>query len=363
MFPRLTNKQRTSENILYALLWICILLIPLLNAELTSQSYFYIDDVLTAWLKIAPFFLIFMVHNRYIAPPFLKSKRYGRYSIVTIGFILAVYVLVDILQENVFRYLPLERSSDGVKMTLTDISIASNMLFGLFMCSAHMGIKLIYKSMRDDQLMETLKHQKLQVEMDYLKYQVNPHFFMNTLNNIHALIDIDSESAKGAVIELSKMMRYVLYESSSDSIPLSRDFNFVENYIELMKIRYDGSVTVKMVKPEVTPEEAKLPPLLLIVFIENAFKHGVRAVGESFIDINISISGVGQRRELKMTVVNSLSNFDDRDHKRGIGLLNVRKRLELLYEKSFSLTAQHRESDYYVELKIPIFYAKNSDNR
>lgn len=362
MFSRLTNKQRTSENILYALVWICILLIPALNAELTSQSYFYFDDVLTAWLKIAPFFLIFMIHNRYIAPPFMRSKRYGLYSIVTICFTLAIYVLVDLLQDHLFIHLPLERSSDGVKMTLTDISIGWNMVFGLFMCSAHMGIKLIYKSMRDDQLMEALKHQTLQVEMDYLKYQVNPHFFMNTLNNIHALIDIDAESAKGAIIELSKMMRYVLYESSSDSISLSQDLNFVRNYIELMKIRYDGSVDVAVDLPSDIPNSAKLPPLLLIVFIENAFKHGIRAVGESFIRVKVEFCGAESRRELRLEVVNSVAQRDD-SHKSGIGLLNVRKRLELLYEEHFSLLAQQRESDYYVELKIPITYVKSTINR
>lgn len=93
-----------------------------------------------------------------------------------------------------------------------------NVVLGFFMTGANTGIKLIYQSMRDEQQMEELKRQNLEAEMDYLKYQINPHFFMNTLNNIHALIDIDTEYAKSAVIELSKMMRYVLYESGHEII-------------------------------------------------------------------------------------------------------------------------------------------------
>lgn len=93
------------------------------------------------------------------------------------------------------------------------------------MTGLNMGIKLLYRSLRDEQQMEELKRQNLQAEMDYLRYQINPHFFMNTLNNIHALIDIDTEYAKSAVIELSKMMRYVLYESGSETISLKKTSN------------------------------------------------------------------------------------------------------------------------------------------
>ena len=112
------------------------------------------------------------------------------------------------------------------------------------MTGLNMGIKLLYRSLRDEQQMEELKRQNLQAEMDYLRYQINPHFFMNTLNNIHALIDIDTEYAKSAVIELSKMMRYVLYESGSETISLKKDIQFIENYIELMRIRYDSSIDI-----------------------------------------------------------------------------------------------------------------------
>ena len=113
----------------------------------------------------------------------------------------------------------------------------------------------VQETLRDEQQMEELKRQNLQAEMDYLRYQINPHFFMNTLNNIHALIDIDTEYAKSAVIELSKMMRYVLYESGSETISLKKDIQFIENYIELMRIRYDSSIDICLDYPATIPNK------------------------------------------------------------------------------------------------------------
>ena len=122
---------------------------------------------------------------------------------------------------------------------------------------------------------ERLKNENLTTRYNMLVGQINPHFFMNTLNNIHALIDIDTEYAKSAVIELSKMMRYVLYESGSETISLKKDIQFIENYIELMRIRYDSSIDICLDYPATIPNKVAIPPLLLIVFVENAFKHGV----------------------------------------------------------------------------------------
>ena len=96
--------------------------------------------------------------------------------------------------------------------------------------------------LRDEQQMEELKRQNLQAEMDYLRYQINPHFFMNTLNNIHALVDIDPERAKTTIVELSKMMRYILYEGSNRLIPLPREVQFLNNYVQLMRLRYTDKV-------------------------------------------------------------------------------------------------------------------------
>ena len=144
--------------------------------------------------------------------------------------IISVFWLVNIYEEHLTdRFLPHgdpEAFDAYRKASFSNLEMYWNVVLRFFMTGANTGIKLIYQSMRDEQQMEELKRQNLEAEMDYLKYQINPHFFMNTLNNIHALIDIDTEYAKNAVIELSKMMRYVCYESGREIISLNRDIQF-----------------------------------------------------------------------------------------------------------------------------------------
>ena len=117
--------------------------------------------------------------------------------------------------------------------------------------------------MRDEEALKELEHQHLQSELQYLKYQINPHFFMNTLNNIHALVDMDAGKAKRTIVELSKLMRYVLYEASNRTILLSREIQFLDNYIALMKLRYTGRVRIECCMPDEVPE-VQIPPLLFL---------------------------------------------------------------------------------------------------
>ena len=213
--------------------------------------------------------------------------------------------------------------------------------------------------MRDEQRMVELERQSLQAEMDYLKYQINPHFFMNTLNNIHAMIDIDSEAAKSTVIELSKMMRYVLYDSENAHTNLVQEVQFMENYISLMRIRYMSDVDVHFDVQNPLPATAKVPPLLMIVFVENAFKHGVSYDEPSYVHIDLhcengnAIFQVRNSRHKELKV-----------QKGGIGLENVSKRLELLFGKSYKLDIDDsQELEYRVKLSIPMTYDKVYSNR
>lgn len=350
------DKQRTSENLLYILLWSAIFLVPALNSTMTSRDRIYIEEVLAAWFKISPFFAVYLVNNNYFAPHLLFKQRYWQYITSAFIFSLLIFIGVDYIQENMMsNFLArsiIDELVDGV-ITITDLNIFWNVVLAMLMCAANDGLKLIYKSMRDDQMMEALKRHNLQVEMDYLKYQINPHFFMNTLNNIHALIDIEPDSAKSAVIELSKMMRYVLYESGSASISLSNDLKFIFNYIELMRIRYEDSIRIHFNPADDLPQEAAIPPLMLIVFIENAFKHGVGVSGSDyFIDIDIKY----EASKLHYRVTNSLPKRVVAKSS-GIGLINLRKRLELIYTNKFTMDCGVQNGEYVASLIIPIHNA------
>ena len=347
------KKQKIGENLLYVMVWLAILLVPILNSKMMSEVHVSLSNILIAWQQIAPYLFIFIIHNAFIVR-YVKRHQYMRYVVVDVLFISAVFYGVDILDSILGDFATPEHLISAKHASFTDLPVYWNIVLGLFMTCANTAIKMMYQSLRDEQAMEELKRQNLQAEMDYLKYQINPHFFMNTLNNIHALIDIDTEYAKNAVIELSKMMRYVLYESGREIISLNRDIQFVQNYIGLMRIRYTDAVDIRVEYPHDLPPQVSIPPLLLIVFVENAFKHGVSYSKPSFIHMRIDYAD----GKVVSTISNSLHTPQAEKHNAGIGLENVRKRLSLIYgPKNYSLDIGETNETYTVKLVIPTLHA------
>ena len=174
---------------------------------------------------------------------------------------------------------------------------------------------------------------------------------MNTLNNIYAMIEFDSEMAKASIMELSRMLRHVLYDSSEQHTTLDKEVEFIHNYIELMRIRYIDEVKVTFNTPDIAQcRKISIPPLLIIVLVENAFKHGISYNSESFITINITADD----NELTCVVANSRHHTPASPHS-GIGINNITKRLDLLFGKRYSLTTDESDSSVYIiELIIPI---------
>lgn len=399
-----SNKMAIGENLLYFLVWTVAILVPILNAKMMSEEHVYFVNILTAWLKILPYGIIFLLNNLIFAPKLLLRKHYAAYYLVSILYLVALFYSIE-YYETTMRHSPFADSDLYIvhgRASFTDLAWYWNVLLGLFLQNTNNGIKIMFKSMSDEQKMVSLERQSLQAEMDYLKYQINPHFFMNTLNNIHALIDIDTEAAKETVIELSKMMRYVLYDSENAETSILNDIRFVENYIGLMRIRYTDDVDIRLDVEGTVPPEAKIPPLLLIVFVENAFKHGVSYNSPSYVHIAISCDGntasctvtnsrhdhtaahdlqemaaadthvetdtkassrtarrgrktrVGRSGGNRLSGVNAAS---DSGKSSGMGLYNVRKRLDLLFGSNYTLKIDDSHEDRYeVKLTIPIKY-------
>ena len=218
----------------------------------------------------------------------------------------------------------------------------------LLMFGANLGIKVYFRSREDRQRLAELEKQNLEQQLEYLRYQINPHFFMNTLNNIHALVDIDPEKAKDTILELSKMMRYVLYEGNKQGVPLSRELDFIRHYVALMQLRYTDKVRISVLLPGEVPDR-QVPPLMLITFIENAFKHGVSYQKESFIEVKIDVKD----DQLLFSCRNSKADKSN-EEKGGVGLTNVRERLNLLYRNDYTLRIDDTSDIYTVQLIIPI---------
>jgi LytS/YehU family sensor histidine kinase len=219
----------------------------------------------------------------------------------------------------------------------------------IMMLGMNLGIKLYFRQQGDRKKMKELERQNLEQQLEYLKYQINPHFFMNTLNNIHALVDIEPEKAKHTILELSKMMRFVLYEGNKQAVPLDREIAFLQNYITLMKLRYTDKVRINIETPNQLPNK-EVPPLMFITFVENAFKHGVSYRQESFIDISLAVV---EGDKLAFTCRNSRIPASEDNHG-GVGLKNVKQRLDLIYGNDYTLDIRDLEDEYDVRLIIPL---------
>ena len=343
------SKQALTEGLLYFCVWTFVFLVPIFSGSIFRSDPFEWRRIQTAWSIISPYFLLFSIHNWWIAKRFLLTRQYLTYAVLTVVTVVAIFTAVDFYH----HILGIDIGQPDVRMealVFSHLPLPINLLLGIFMCGLNSGIKMIYKSVRDDQVMGDMRHNMMQAELDYLKYQINPHFFMNTLNNIHALIDIDSEAAKDTVIELSKMMRYVLYDSEQDSISLDKEIQFLQHYIQLMRLRYSDSVEIVVDVPESSHSQVKIPPLIFIVFVENAFKHGISYNSRSYIHISIEVSAEGDR--VHYSVSNSKNPSKWNTHG-GIGLDNVRKRLDLLFPKRYQLEIENTAHHYSVELNIP----------
>ena len=221
----------------------------------------------------------------------------------------------------------------------------------VLMLGMNLGIKFYFRQRTNEQKLDELERQNLEHQLAYLRYQVNPHFLMNTLNNIHALIDIDAESAQASVVELSRLLRYALYDAERPTVSLQKEVDFVGNYIALMRIRLGDQVEVRFDVPSPVPS-GNVPPLLFASFVENAFKHGVSYQQPSFVHIAIAAA------EGRLVFSCANSRFADvkptDDGAGGLGLRNVRQRLDLLFPGNYWLDFQETSDTYAVRLDIPL---------
>ena len=346
------RKQVIGENALYFCVWLGVFLVPFMNAGLMSETL-RVDAILVSWLKIIPFYLLFVLNTfllfRYLHRKYLYWLYYTLVTLVIVGS----FSLLEVYERSDAAFaISLGMAGQSVKVQHVSLSVFpwwGNMIAAVLMLVANNLIYTFYRTMQKEEDAERLQRQNIQAEMYYLKHQINPHFLMNTLNNIHALVDIDGEVAKQAIIQLSDMMRYVVYETGDNSISLREDMQFVKNYVELMRIRYTEDVNISFTYQQQLHGRVDVPPLIFIVFVENAFKHGVSYNATSYINIDIKCEDgfVVGRFE------NSLGEKRN-NAKPGIGLENVCKRLDLIYGNDYDLQIDENDSSYCVTLKIPM---------
>lgn len=380
-----------KEHTIYTAIWAMLYASPVINIYTrmagNPRITFSWTEILHAWEYTSTWLVMFAIHNFLLLPLLLRKRKTGTYLCLSFLILLTgmfitylnrpmhknqyktrmeaewkadslAYERVAAVRlgdgrycspQNPMRRKPLDyQPIDPLPMLGPGELVA--FFGGLLLMGMNLGVKLYFMSQRDRERQKIIDQRNLEQQMEYLKYQVNPHFFMNTLNNIHALVDIDPERAKTTIVELSKMMRHILYEGSKKLIPLTREVEFLNLYVQLMRLRYTRKVHINVDVPPQLPE-LKLPPLMLIIFVENAFKHGISYREESFIDIKLRV----ENKRLLFSCCNSKPTQVQRtNEKGGMGLQNVRQRLELLYDDDYTLDINDGEKTYEVKLDIPM---------
>ena len=379
-------KQSRLENIIYLAVWGLLFAAPLLSLYVRTVSDTNIEfnwtEVFIVWRHFAVYLLLFLVHNFLLAPLLVhRQKRILYFSLVTVLLVAFVaYRYNSRPDRNDHHMPPMEKplpppSTKAGEMMgkkppfrhhpppfrrdMKEHDVPPPFFFIgeheimaivvlLLMFGANLGIKNYIRSRDDRKRLVELEKQNLEQQLEYLRYQINPHFFMNTLNNIHALVDFDPAKAQDTIVELSKMMRFVLYEGNKQSVPLSRELDFIRHYVTLMQLRYTDKVKITLDLPQETPER-QIPPLVLVTFIENAFKHGVSYQRESFIEVQVTV----EDETMHFSCHNSKADHPN-EEKGGVGLANVRKRLDLIYGERYRLSIKDKSDAYHVELYMPL---------
>ncbi|MBQ5895990.1 MAG: histidine kinase [Bacteroidaceae bacterium] len=364
-------KKRTVEYVIYLLFWSVLLLSPLLGAfmkyAIQGDDAFLptTEELLSFWKFLLPAIILFFINNN-ILMPFLLNKERGRHLVLYLlcAIVVSVIVFVAFPVDNPslpvasnIEQLPqsLPKGEQKVWMFFSD-SRNVRILLSLFALVFNICVRLFFFTIRRDESIKELEKEKLRSELEYLKYQINPHFFMNSLNNIHALIDIDKVKAQKTVVELSNMMRYVLYDKSSTFVSMEKEVKFLGSYIDLMRLRYTDKLEIKT-DFSTEPQGIYVPSLLFMQFLENAFKHGVTYKKKSLIEVSLKADeAVGNVIFICRNTLPESPNTTVVRTGGGIGVENARKRLELLYGDKAQLHISNNGEWYNVELKIPIQY-------
>jgi len=353
------RKRKGLPLLLHGTGWIILFLLPqfLIAGGLFKESRTTTIILFNTFI----FFVLFYVNYLWLVPRLAQKGKWFGFIILSASLIVILGLASGKFYDRLFTPPPevIERMREaeqnnphsddrgrrrGEGMALYNFFITSFLVSGFAV-----GLRYAESALRKEEEIKELEREKLNSELALLKNQVSPHFFFNTLNNIYSLIEINQEDAQKAVLSLSKMMRYMLYESEQGNTRLSHEIEFMKGYIDLMQLRMSDRVRLTVDWPE-EYDDHDLPPLLFIPFIENAFKHGVSYQGNAFIEISLR----SEKDQITFTVSNSISGAIGSAPQvaSGIGLDNVRKRLALLYPGRHELRIDERDSVFSVSLSI-----------
>lgn len=342
-------KKGSNKFVLFfhIMVWVVLFSLPYL---LSSGEQQMLTKVFThSWIPLIFYALIFYLNYLGFIDWFLFRKKILWFVLINAVIICcSIWIRNEVIAmffSDAFPKPPENGKGPPPKMFLYIhiISFIVPLVFSI-------ALKTTERWVRDEAERKEIANYKLASELKYLRYQIQPHFFFNSLNNIYALVDVFPEQAKLTIHSLSKLMRYLLYETNTDVIALSKEIDFITKYIELMKLRLTENTEVVYNFPD-TNTEIKVAPLLFISLIENAFKHGVSAKTKSTISFKMLTEGN------KITFITKNPNFPKSDNDKsgsGIGLQNLEKRLQLLYPNKHEFNTGIKDNKFIATITINI---------
>jgi Histidine kinase len=300
--------------------------------------------------QILPFIVLYKI----LLHKLLLKKKYGWFlgAYIVFLFVLDLYIVyVEYWTISQLDFLPGSISADAAKWFKVKNFFHFSVIYIINQTLVFAALAYFINYAKQEERMNALKQARLQADLDYLKAQVQPHFFFNTLNNIYSLALQQSAATAPLVARLSDMMRYVIYETTNQKVSLKKEIQFLENYVDIESVRYTENIKISL-DAQGIKEQAMIEPLLLLPLIENMFKHGVQhETGKGFIEIIICLT----ENELTLQARNSKPSVNiQQTGEKGLGLSNVQKRLQLLYPGKFNLAIREDASSYEVLLTLQL---------
>lgn len=320
------------------------------------------NDKAIFWINSYYYQLVFMMVAFYvnylvIVPRFFFLQR----KIYFFGVILLFAILLLLTSQYLYNLLQIESlKPENIHLGNTirryrtlgiHPKLVDNFFLMLVVLGFSSGMAIIQQFKKNEAKQKEIEKASVESELAFLKNQISPHFFFNSLNNIYALIAIDSSKAQKSVEKLSGLMRYLIYDSDIKTVDVKKEFDFIRNYVDLMQQRLTSRIKL-IVTIDSDPPDAKIPPLLFIPFIENAFKHGISYRENSFITISI----IADMHKIVFECTNSIPENKKEliNTKGGLGIVNIKKRLELIYGNLAKLKIHKDKNQYMVHLTIPL---------